>query len=99
MTDDNQATMAEIKSLIEYQGKLIEEMYHTLDALQKQKEKSMPDVAAIMNLIGANPFIKSNPHIQDMIKNLFPGRGDIRDKSKPRPTSTGIVQTEQIKAG
>ena len=69
------AEMAEIKTLLEYQRKLIEEMYQTLNEIMAQKSKAMPNVEAMMGMISDNPFVKNNPAIQNMIRGMFPGAG------------------------
>jgi len=72
---DIQTEIVEIKKSIEYQTKLIEEIYQMLDEGRKQKAQAMPNISAIMDTIGSHPAMKSNPAMTDMIRNMFAGIG------------------------
>jgi flagellar motor component MotA len=67
--------IATIKALLEYQGKLIEEMYQTLNEIQAKRARAMPalpDMTALLGLINSHPATKNSPVISEMIR-MFSG--------------------------
>ena len=67
--------LAEVKALIEYQGKMIEEIYQNMDEASKKKAAIMPNIEAMMGIVSAHPAIKNNPAMMDMFRNLTSSMG------------------------
>jgi hypothetical protein len=65
--------IAKILAAVEYQGKLIEEIYQVLDENRKTKAQVLPNLSALMQMIESLPGLKNNPVLADMMRNMFAG--------------------------
>jgi len=73
--DNLTKAVTEIKASIEYQSKMIEEIFQTMDEGKKQRTATMPNITAMMNMVGGHPALKNNPEMSAMLKNMVAGMG------------------------